>query len=689
MKLRVGIDVGGTFTDVTAFDEDAGELVAIRKYLSDPAQPAAVMEKIAQDLARDFGSDSVSLILHGSTAALNTMLEGKGVRVGLLTTRGFRDVYEIGRQWRGAEVFNIFAPAPKMLLTRDRIFEIRERIGAQGELIEPLVADDVAGAVRRLVADGIEAIAVCFLFAYANPAHEQAAAEIIRTMAPDLYLSLSHEVNPEWREYERTASTVANAYIGPPVSRYLHTLEELSLRRFPRSRALMMKSDGGAASARVLARTPIQTVLSGPVAGVIGGRHLGDIKGIANLITFDTGGTSSDMAVLPGAPLFKSELTVARHPLRTHTVDLETIGAGGGSIASVQHGGVLKVGPQSAGADPGPACYGRGGEEPTLTDALVLLGHLNPAALLDGAMPIERERAHDAVVRRVAQPLSIAPVEAAWGILRVLATNVMVAMRTITVERGYDPREFTLVPFGGMGPTIAGLIAAELGIGRILIPRDPGTFSAYGMLVTDVQQERSLTRITPIEAATTAGELDMVFAEMEAAALADLEREQFPRARLQTRRRAAMRYRGQSYEVAVPVPSLRRPDDVADLVKRFHDAHRRRYGHMAQAEAVEIVNFQVTAVGLIPKPAMRSFARTTVRPQPHATRRAWFDAKKAREVPVFRRGGLQPGMRLEGPAIIEEQTSTTMLYPGQRAEVDEYLNIECTMLATPTRPSPR
>ena len=577
MKLRVGIDVGGTFTDVTAFDEDQGELVAIRKYLSDPAQPSAVMEEITQDLARDFGANSVSLILHGSTAALNTMLEGKGVRVGLITTRGFRDVYEIGRQWRGEEVFNIFAPAPKMLLTRDRIVEVRERLDSQGQVIEPLAAEDVAGAIRKLVADGVEAVAVCFLFAYANPAHERAAAEIIRAVAPDVYVSLSHEVNPEWREYERTASTVANAYIGPPVSRYLRTLEQLSLRRFPQSRALMMKSDGGAASAQMLARTPIQTVMSGPVAGVIGGRHLGDVKGIENLITFDTGGTSSDMAVLPGRPLFRSEVTVARHPLRTHTVDIETIGAGGGSIASVQLGGVLKVGPQSAGADPGPACYGRGGREPTLTDALVLLGHLNPTALLDGAMPIKSESARDAVMTRVARPLGISPIEAAWGMLRVLATNVMAAMRTITVERGYDPREFTLVPFGGMGPTIAGLIAAELGIGRILIPRDPGTFSAYGMLVTDVQQERSLTRITPVEDATP-GELDAIFAEMEMEALEALMREQFPRQRLQTRRHAGMRYRGQSYEVAVPVPSLRGPDDMADLVRCFHDAHQRRYG---------------------------------------------------------------------------------------------------------------
>jgi N-methylhydantoinase A len=678
MRLRVGIDVGGTFTDVTAFDEERGELVAVRKYLSDPAQPAAVMATVLEDLARDFGANSVALMLHGSTAALNTLLEGKGVRVGLLTTRGFRDVYEIGRQWRGEDVFNLFAPAPRMLLTRDRIWEVGERLGCQGEVIEPLNAEDVAHAVRKLVAAGVEAVAVCFLFAYANPAHEQAVAEIIRTIAPGLYVSLSHAVNPEWREYERTASTVANAYIGPPVSRYLHALEDLALRRFPQSRTLMMKSDGGAASAAMLARTPIQTVMSGPVAGVIGGRHLGDVKDIDNLITFDTGGTSSDMAVLPGPPLFKSEVRVARHPLRTHTVDIETIGAGGGSIAAVQLGGVLKVGPQSAGADPGPACYDRGGSEPTLTDALVVLGHLNPTALLAGAMPIASAKAREAVVARVAEPLGLSATEAAWGILRVLATNVMVAMRTITVERGYDPREFTLVPFGGMGPTIAGLVAAELGIGRILIPRDPGTFSAHGMLVTDVRQERSLTRITPLDEAAAA-ELDAIFARMEAAAIEDLMQEQFPRERLETHRRAGMRYRGQSYEVTAPVPHLRGPMDVADLIQRFHDAHRRRYGHMAQAEAVEIVNFQVTAVGLIPKPAMRTFAAPPAGPaqaSPQAIRQAYFNGSDACDTPVWRRGALPPGARIEGPAIIEEKTSTTVLYPAQCATIDPYLNIE-------------
>jgi N-methylhydantoinase A len=676
MKLRVGIDVGGTFTDVTAFDEDAGALVAVRKYLSDPARPAAVMETITRDLAADFGADSVSLILHGSTAALNTMLEGKGVRVGLITTSGFRDVYEIGRQWRGDEVFNIFAPAPKMLLTRDRIQEVRERLDPLGNVIETIGEDDVTEATRRLVAQGVEAIAVCFLFAYANPAHEQAAAEIIRSIAPGIYVSLSHEVDPEWREYERTASTVANAYIGPPVSRYLRDLEELSLRRFPRSRALMMKSEGGAASARMLERAPIGTVLSGPVAGVIGSRYLGDIKGIENVITFDTGGTSSDMAVLPGRPLFKSEFSVARHPLRTHTVDIETIGAGGGSIASVELG-VLKVGPQSAGATPGPACYDRGGSEPTLTDALVVLGHLNQDALLEGAMPISRDKAHDAVRTRVAEPLGLSLIEAAWGVLTVLATNVTMAMRMITVERGYDPREFTLVAFGGMGPTIAGRFIGELGIGRILVPRDPGTFSAFGMLVTDVHQTRSLTRITRLDAAQPA-ELEKTFSEMEDAGLAELLQEKFAPEQLTTLRSAGMRYRGQSYEVSVAVSALQTDDDLAALTKRFHEAHQRRYGHMATSEAVEIVNFQVTAVGQIPKPQFHEVADTPGAPplSPHEKRTAYFNAADAVEVPVFRRSDLPPGASIAGPAIIEEKTSTLVIYPGQQAQVDHYLNIE-------------
>jgi N-methylhydantoinase A len=676
MAIRIGIDVGGTFTDVTGFDEDKREVCLIRKYSSNPADPMAVMQVITDDLLRDYGPDGVNMILHGSTAALNCMLEDKGVKVGLITTDGFRDVYEIGRQWRGDDVFNLLAPAPKMLTTRDLIHEARGRLDYRGEEVTPLNREDVAAATRALVAAGVEAIAVCFLFSYTNPAQEREAAEIIRAIAPGMYVSLSCEVNPEWREYERTASTVANAYIGPPVSRYLHGLETLVRSRFPACRTLMMKSDGGAASAAMLSRAPVQTVMSGPVAGVIGSRFLGDQKGIDNLITFDTGGTSSDMAVIPGKPQYKTEVSVGRHPLRTQTVDIDTIGAGGGSIASVELGGVLKVGPQSAGARPGPACYDRGGVEPTLTDALVVLGHLSSRALLEGSMALAANKAHKAVSSRVAEPLAMSEADAAWGVLTVLATNCVTAMRTITVERGYDPREFTLVPFGGMGPTISGMIAGELGIRRILVPPNPGAFSAWGMLVTDVHQERSLTRVTALDDAAPET-IEAVFRGMEEEAIRDLAAENFPRDRLKTLRAAGMRYRGQSYEVNVDVPTIAGREDLALLAERFHDAHLRRYGHKATSEVVEIVNYKVTGVGIIPKPELKALPETGgALPKPLEVRQAFFGAAGTCETPVYRRADLLPGVSFAGPAIVEEQTSTIVLYPGQQARVDGHLNIE-------------
>lgn len=678
MGLRIGIDVGGTFTDVTGFDDQRAEVVLTRKYSSNPAEPMRVMTEIASDLATEFGPEAISLILHGSTAALNTLLEDKGVKVGLLTNAGFRDVYEIGRQWRGEEVFNIFAPPPKMLLERAAIQEVRGRLDWTGEEIAPLDRGDVERGVKALLAQGVEAIAIAFLFSYANDRHEREAGEIVRAMAPGLFVALSSDVNPEWREYERTASTVANCYIGPPVSRYLQNLEDLLVGRFPQCRPLMMKSDGGAGSAAMLAGKPIQTVMSGPVAGVIGSRYIGDLKKIENLITFDTGGTSSDMAVIPGMPLFKSEVAVGRHPLRTQTVDIDTIGAGGGSIASVELGGVLKVGPRSAGAWPGPACYDRGGTEPTLTDALVVLGHLSPSALLEGAMHLDAEKARRAVHDKLAVPLGMSDTEAAWGVLTVLANNCVTAMRTITIERGYDPREFTLVPFGGMGPTIAGKIAEDLGVLRLLVPRDPGTFSAWGMLVTDVHQELSQTKLIPLDSATPE-EIEALFRGMEERIIADLVRERFPREHLHTLRSAGLRYRGQSYEVAVPLSRVESRDDLVQLAQRFHDAHYRRYGHMAENETIDIVNFKVTGVGEIAKPALTPVEAV----QPGAavaaaTRPAYFGRHGTLEAAVYRRSDLQPGTRVEGPAIFEERTSTVVLYPGQTAEVDAYLNLEIT-----------
>jgi N-methylhydantoinase A len=571
----------------------------------------------------------------------------------------------------------MYSPAPKMLLTRDRVVEVRERLDYQGEVVEPI---DIAGlerAVARLVAQKVDAIAVSFLFSYANPRHEQAAAEVIRRLAPQVYVSLSSDVNPQWREYERTASAVANAYIGPPTARYLQDLERLSQSYFPQARILMMKSDGGAASAAMLAATPVQTMMSGPVAGVIGSRHLGDIKGIENLLSFDVGGTSTDMAVIPGLPLTKSELTVARHPVRSEAVDIDTIGAGGGSLASIQLGGVLKVGPQSAGARPGPACYMRGGTDATLTDALVVLGHLNPKVLLDGKMPIDSQKSHDAVMKSVGHELGMSAADAAWGILTVLSANVVAAMRTITVERGYDPREFTLIPFGGMGPTTANKIAADLGVCRILVPRDPGTFSAYGMLVTDIQQERSVTRLTRLAGADVAT-LDAMYQGLEEKVCADLLRENVLPAQLKLMRYAGMRYAGQSYEVLVPVTGFSEAERK-DMAGRFHAAHLRRYGHSADNQPVEIVTFKVVGLGVIPKPRLRAFAAAATEPVVNHHRPVHFGPGLTLDTPIYRRALLTPGMEIRGPAVIEEQTSTTVLYPGELAHVDEYLNLEITL----------
>jgi N-methylhydantoinase A len=681
VKLRVGIDVGGTFTDVSAFDEDADELVAIRKYLSHPNAPAAVMDAITQDLAHDFGTDSVSLILHGSTAALNTLLEGKGARVGLLTTAGFRDVYEIGRQWRGEDVFNIFAPPPRMLLPRDRIFEVRERLDAKGEVVEPLQSEDVSRAVRKLVAAGVDAVAVCFLFAYADPRHEKKAADIIRAIAPDLYVSLSHEVNPEWREYERTAATVANAYIGPPVSHYLRAIEGLALRRFPRARALMMKSDGGAASATMLAHTPIKTVMSGPVAGVIGARYLGDVKGIEKLITFDTGGTSSDMAVLPGAPLFKSEVAVARHPLRSHTVDIETIGAGGGSIASVQLGGVLKVGPQSAGADPGPACYGRGGTRPTVTDADLVCGYLNPDYFLGGAQTLDVAAARAALQTHIADPLKMDVLAAAAGIQRIVDMRMADEVLVFAAKRGVDLTAFTLLPFGGAGAVHAAAVAEELGMRRILVPPRPGAFSALGLLCTDVVHDHIRSELRPL-AEVAPDHAEDIFRQLEAKARAEVAAEGMNPTDARCARELDLRYTGQGYELRTPLDGLfaerLTAKSLAAARDRFDERHAQIHGHAAKERPVEVVSYRLRVRVAVPKYEPRAEAAP-------AAPRAVAKAVKGRrsvsldgaiiEATVYERDRLDIGATIAGPAIVEQFDATTVIPPGWSAQVDGYRNL--------------
>ncbi len=676
MSLRIGIDVGGTFTDVTVLDEETGQIREVRKVPSNPAAPLEVLDGVLADMRAKWGSEALSYLLHGSTHALNTVLEEKGSRTGLLTTQGFRDVYEIARQWKGEEVFNIFYPGGKRFVPRRRIAEVPERLDKSGKVMMPLDPDTLDEAVAGLMEQGVDALAVAFLFSYVNPSHERLAAEHIRSRYPDLFVSLSSEVNPVWREYERTATTVLNAYLGPRMERYFAGMEETVLRHFPRAHAFLMKSNGGIGAPRAMARFPVQTLMSGPVAGVVAAHELGARTGASNLISLDIGGTSSDMSLIPGRPLFRTEWQIGRHPVRVDSVEVESLGAGGGSLAQVRYGKVLQVGPQSAGAAPGPACYMRGGHQPTLTDALVQLRHLNPRALLQGEMPIDAELSTEAIRRAVAEPLDMSEDEAALGILRVLVANIVSSMRTITIERGFNPADFVLAPFGGMGPTLATAVASSLGIGRILIPTDPGNFSAFGMLLSDLRSDAVTTRVVALTPDSLSDAVASLH-DLEDAVRRELASQGPSPDRIRVDWLLDMRYREQAYELTVPIAKDPAKLNVDEICDRFGQAHERRYGHRADDEVVEVVNLRASAYASLGKPELsRGPAARERQPAPERRRAVMLD--RAHDVPVFRRDALAPGAELRGPVIVEEKTSTTVVEPGWALRVDPEGNLDLT-----------
>ncbi len=676
MSLRIGIDVGGTFTDVTVLDEDTGQIREVRKVPSNPAAPLEVLDGVLADVCAKWGPEALSYLLHGSTHALNTVLEEKGSRTGLLTTQGFRDVYEIARQWKGEEVFNIFYPGGKRFVPRRRIAEVPERLDKSGKVMAPLDPDSIDDALAGLMEQGVDALAIAFLFSYVNPAHERLAAEHIRSRYPDLFVSLSSEVNPVWREYERTATTVLNAYLGPRMEQYFAGMEETVLRHFPRAHAFLMKSNGGIGAPRAMARFPVRTLMSGPVAGVVAAHELGARTGASNLISLDIGGTSSDMSLIPGRPLFRTEWQIGRHPVRVDSVEVESLGAGGGSLARVRYGKVLQVGPQSAGAAPGPACYMRGGHQPTLTDALVQLRHLNPRALLQGEMPIDAELSAEAIRRAVAEPLDMSEDEAALGILRVLVANIVSSMRTITIERGFHPADFVLAPFGGMGPTLATAVASSLGIGRILIPTDPGNFSAFGMLLSDLRSDAVTTRVVAL---TPDSLSDAVAAlrDLEVAVRRELASQGPSPDRIRVDWLLDMRYREQAYELTVPIAKDPAKLNVDEICDRFGQAHEQRYGHRADDEVVEVVNLRASAYASLGKPELSRGPEARERqPAPERRRAVMLDG--AHDVPVFRRDALAPGTEARGPVIVEEKTSTTVVEPGWALRVDPEGNLDLT-----------
>ncbi len=715
--MRLGVDIGGTFTDFVLLD-DAGRL-RLHKRLTTPDDPArSVVDGVAH---LGLPAAASAQVVHGSTIATNALLERRGARTALITTLGFADVLEIGRQNR-PQLYALVPHRPPALVPRAWRFELPERVSAHGEILLPLDPHEIRQLLPKLLAAGIESVAVCFLFSYLRPEHEQLVKQTLEAAAsqPDapsdiappassvpppasrLYLSLSSDLLPEYREYERTAATVINAYVTPLMDRYLGRLEA-ALRPRP---LRVMQSNGGVLTALTARRQAARTALSGPAGGVVGAFAVAEetLGSSPRLISFDMGGTSTDVCLCPGVIPFTSEgeLAALGLPLRLPIIDIHTVGAGGGSLARLDAGGALLVGPESAGADPGPACYGRGGRQPTVTDANLLLNRLDPDQFLGGQMPLDRP-AGEAVLAQLAERLDASVEQAAWGAVQVANAAMERAIRKISVERGHDPADFTLVAFGGAGPLHACELADRLSIPRVLVPRAPGVLSALGMLVADLAQDYSVTvlRLVPRPplglAAAIGPDLDALFAPWEARAAAEMRAEldlgaagtDAPAHGLRLERSADLRYQGQSFEINVPISSG--PLSLTALLADFHARHAQRYGHSHPEEPVEVVNLRVRALGATTRPA---FEPLPAAPDPDpgiaqiGERPVWFETAAgggpaAMPTRLYNRDRLLAGHHLSGPAILFQLDATTVIPPAWHGNIDSQGHLLLSHTKTP------
>ena len=674
MAWTVGVDVGGTFTDFYAQNDATGE-VWLHKRASTPDDPGRAIVEGIETFAGETGRSGgeVRRLAHGTTVGTNALIQRQGGRVALLTTRGFRDLLEIGRQIR-PHMYDLYADFPSPLVPRERRFELSERILADGSVHRSIDAADLAEAVAAVRTSGAEACAICFLFGYLNPAHERAAAAALRAAMPDLHLSLSSEVQPEFREYERFSTTALNAYLQPVMVRYLARLEAALAERLPEARVGINQSSGGLMSLARAGDLPIRTALSGPAAGVVGAVEIAANAGRPDVVTLDMGGTSADVALIrDGRAALGFDRQVADFPIRLPMVDIHTVGAGGGSIAWFDRDGLLKVGPQSAGALPGPACYGLGGQEPTVTDANLVLGRLTPRGLLGGRMALDADAARE-VLAPLAQRLGFTLERTAHGLLGVVAANMVRAIRTISVERGHDPRRFTLMPFGGAGPLHAREVAQALGIRRILVPAAPGILCAQGLVVSDLKEDFVAGQRLRVEPATERAIRSQVD-DLRRQAEGWLEREDVPRDARILELSLDLRYVGQNFELAVPFEVYSMPD-AAGLRQRFFAAHETAYGYHNPQDPVEVVNFRLTARGRLYRapPRARLVASGTT-PEPFERRAVWFAQDRALPTPVYERAALEAGQRLTGPAVIEQLDATTLVFPGDDATVDSAGNL--------------
>jgi N-methylhydantoinase A len=672
-RAIVGVDTGGTFTDVTLLDEATGRIWTA-KTPSTPDDPSRGFGNgIAEALsAAGLTGADIARVLHGTTVATNLILEGKGAACALITTHGFKFVLEIGRQDvpRRASLFAWVKP--KRPVPPEHIFEVGGRIGPDGREQVRLDGGAVRAAARAIRMRGIGSIAVVLINSYANPAHERAVAAILAEEVPGALISLSSEVLPVFREYERSMTTILNATVMPVVASYVDRLDRRMLEEGVSAPLLLMKSSGGVTSARAARRQPVETALSGPAAGTVGAAKVGAASGHLNLIAIDIGGTSADISLVnAGEPGLTTNGRIGEWPIGLAMVDLVTIGAGGGSIARLSKSGGLTVGPQSAGAVPGPVCYGRGGLEPTVTDAHLALGQL-PPYLLGGTFRLNVDAARGAIRKRIAEPLGLGVEAAARGILAIVDNNMVGAIRVVSVERGHDPRAFALLPFGGAGPLHGGSLARLLGIPLIVVPPTPGVLSAQGLLVSDLKAEFARTSLQKANA-FDAGAVARLFAELEGEALSWLEAEGVPTAARRITWAASMRYQHQGFELNVPWPGRQVTEASAGAaVAAFHRLHEQLYTFAQEDMPVEIVTFRVDARGVLPAPTARELppagpldaART-------GGQIVFFEAGPA-EVSIYARERLGAGARIAGPAILTQLDATTLVLPGQMATVDRF-----------------
>jgi N-methylhydantoinase A len=672
--FRVGVDIGGTFTDLLAMDDASGRTFVLKRP-STQSPVDAVVEGI-RDLHTRHGiaGEQIAYFAHGTTIGINTLLQRSGARVGVVTTRGFRDVLEL-RRLRLPSAQNFFAPRPRSLVPRRLVREIDERMLANGQVYRPIRQEDVVRAVDDLLTQGVEAIAVCFLHAYRNATHEQAAKAWIEERWPTLYVCTSAEVWAQQREYERFLISVMNAHIGSRMREYLRSLEGALVERNVVCRVFSTKSNGGVMTAARAAERPVETLLSGPASGVIGSAYLGQLIGEQKLITLDIGGTSADMAVIDGQVAHSTENTIGEFPVIMPAIDVSSVGAGGGSLAWVDREGVLKVGPRSAGALPGPACYGHGGLQPTVTDAYIVSGILNPDSFLGGTLTLQPELSHQTLAR-LGKQIGLGTRETADSVLRVTTSMLYAELLPELARRGVDVREFSLLAYGGAGPTHAFMAARELPIHRVIVPTTPGTMCALGCLVADLRAD-FVSTIWQDCADLSTDDLRTAFAALDAEAMRWLHDQSVDVERTYLLRSADMCYVGQSFDVHVPLPDTLDQVTLADAVVRFHERHTAIYGHADASAAARLMTARVQIVGVTSKPAMvQGAVDGLVSPDPGGDHiREVYENGRTWQARVYQRAALRVDDFFSGPAIVEQYDTTTYVPDGFEVHVDRWLNL--------------